>query len=185
MNPIVKAFIVSELFVWSSWNFVTPIFAVFVVNDITNGSVELAAFAFSAYMIARVIFELASGRYLAHVSEEAKFITTIIGIILVSVSYLGLGMIHTIPWLFFFICLSGAGIGVATPAKNALFSIHLDKGKESTEWGIYDAIIFVGMATATALGGVIAKQYGFPPLFLLGSIINFLGILPYILYIRR
>lgn len=30
------------------------------------------------------------------------------------------------------------------PAKNALFSSHLDKNKDITEWGIYDATIFSG-----------------------------------------
>ncbi|MBI2622736.1 MAG: hypothetical protein HYW64_01440 [Candidatus Levybacteria bacterium] len=46
INPVVKAFIVSETFLWSAWNFVTPIFAIFVVSNIEGGNVQIAASAF-------------------------------------------------------------------------------------------------------------------------------------------
>jgi len=36
-------FIVSETFLWSAWNFITPIFAIFVVRNIQNGTLQIAA----------------------------------------------------------------------------------------------------------------------------------------------
>lgn len=184
INPIVKAFIISETFLWSAWNFVTPIFAIFVVSNIEGGNVQIAASVFSVYLIARVFSELLSGRYLLGKSDREKFILTIVGMLLVSLAYVGFSFSRTIFFLFVFYVVAGIGLGIAAPAKNSLFSTHLDRNKEPSEWGIYDAITFIGMALATALGGFIAGQYGFQFLFLLASIVNFLGIFPYLLYIR-
>lgn len=185
INPIVKSFIISETFLWSAWNFVTPIFAIFVVSNIQGGDVQIAASAFSVYLIARVFSELLSGRYLLKKTDRDKFVITIIGILFISLSYVGFAFSRTILFLFIFYAIAGIGLGIASPAKNSLFSTHLDKNKEPSEWGIYDAVTFIGMALATALGGFIAGQYGFQFLFFLASIINLLGIFPYLLYIRR
>lgn len=184
VNPIVKAFIVSELFLWSAYNFVVPIFAIFVVNNIEGGNVQLAASAFSVYLIARVIVELVICRHLSKTNETERFLITILGMALLSLSYLGFAFSHSVAPLFIFYGIVGVGLGIASPAKNSLFSTHLDKNKEPTEWGIYDAVTFFGMAASAALGGFIVSQYGFPLLFVLASIVNIIGIVPYLLYIR-
>src|SRR3989344_5423131 len=113
VNPVVKAFIISETLLWSAYNFIVPIFAIFV-----------------------------------------------------------------------FYGMAGVGLGIGSPAKHALFSTHLDKDKEPTEWGVYDATHFFSMALAGVVGGFIASQYGFQILFFLASAVNLLGTIPYLLYIR-
>jgi MFS family permease len=113
-----------------------------------------------------------------------KFLITIFGIIVISVSYSGFAFANTIATLFLFYGITGIGLGIASPAKNSLFSTHLDKNKEPTEWGIYDAVTFFSMALAGVLGGFIASAYGFPFLFILASIVNLVSVIPYILYIR-
>ena len=77
------------------------------------------------------------------------------------------------------------GIGIASPAKNSLFSSHLDKDKEAMEWGIVYASVFMGMALSSVIGGFIANQYGFPLLFILAAIVNLLGVIPYFLYMHQ
>lgn len=183
-NKIVEAFILSEALLWSAYNFFIPIAAIFVVNDIKGGNIEIAASAFSTYLIARVIVEVIAGRYLSGKSDNDKLAITILGMIVLSIAYIGFSLTNTLLLLFSFYILMGIGLGIASPAKNSLFSMHLDKNKESTEWGVYDAITFIGVALATALGGFIASLYGFMPLFLLAAIINLLGTIPYFLYIR-
>lgn len=185
VNPIVKAFIISEIFLWSAWHFIIPIFAIFVVNNIAGGSIQTAASAFSIYLIVRVVFELISGKYLLKTQDQKKFSVTILGMILLSIAYFGFAVSASLFSLFFFYALAGVGLGVASPAKNSLFSMHLDKDKEPTEWSLYDAVTFLGMALATALGGFIAGQYGFTLLFFLAGITNLLGIIPYLLYMKQ
>ena len=184
INPIVRAFIISETFIWSAWNFFIPISAIFVVRNISGGSLEIAASAFSAHLIARVIFELISAKLLTR-EERQKIITSIIGLSSLSLSYVGLAFSDSIFQLFIFYIVAGIGFGVASPAKNSLFSIHLDKDRESSEWSFYDAIVFIAIALATALGGFVAAGYGFKILFISSSIVNIIGTLPYLLYLKR
>lgn len=185
MNPIVKAFIISEMFLWSSWNAVTPIFAIFAATKIPGGNTEIAAASFSTYLIVRVIFELISGRYLAKSNEMQKFIVTIIGIILMSAGYVGFALTKNVSSLFIFYGVIGMGLGIASPAKNSLFSSHLDKDKEVTKWSVYDGFVFMGMAMAATIGGFVANRYGFSFLFYLVAITNLISIIPYILYAER
>lgn len=185
MNSVVKAFIISEIFLWSSWNAIIPIFAIFAATKIPGGNTEIAASSFSAYLIVRVIFDLVSGRYLAKSKEIQKFIITIVGIIFISVGYLGFAQAQNVVSLFVFYSIIGVGLGIATPAKNSLFSTHLDKNKEVTEWSIYDGFVFMGMAMAATIGGFVANRYGFTFLFNLVAVTNLLSIIPYILYAKR
>lgn len=185
MNPVVKAFIISEIFLWSSWNAITPIFAIFAASQIPGGNTEVAAASFSTYLIVRVIFELISGKYLSKSSEMQKFIVTIIGIILISAGYVGFALTKNVHSLFIFYGIIGMGLGIASPAKNSLFSSHLDKDKEVTEWSMYDGFVFMGMAMSATIGGFVANRYGFTFLFYLVAITNLLSIIPYILYAKR
>jgi len=185
MNPIVKAFIISEIFLWSSWNAITPIFAIFAATKIPGGNTEVAASSFSTYLIVRVIFELISGKYLSKSNDMQKFVISIIGIILISLGYVGFAMTKNISSLFVFYGVIGMGLGIASPAKNCLFSSHLDKDKEVTEWSLYDGFVFMGMAMAATIGGFVANRYGFTFLFYLVATTNLLSIIPYILYAEK
>lgn len=184
MNGVVKAFIISEIFLWSSWNAITPIFAVFIVSSIPGGNTEIAAASFSCYLITRVIFDIISGRYLAKSKEIQKFLVSIVGIILISLGYLGFTLVENVVSLFVFYSVIGMGLGIATPAKNSLFSTHLDKNKEVTEWSIYDGFVFMGMAMAATIGGFVANRYGFTFLFYLVATTNLISIIPYVLYAK-
>lgn len=185
MNSVVKAFIISEIFLWSSWNAIIPIFAIFAASKIPGGNTEVAAASFSTYLISRVLFELISGRYLSKSNDTQKFIISIVGIILMSVGYMGFALTKNVSSLFIFYGVIGMGLGIASPAKNSLFSSHLDKDKEVTEWSIYDGFVFMGMAMAATIGGFVANRYGFTFLFYLVAITNLLSIIPYILYAKR
>jgi predicted MFS family arabinose efflux permease len=185
MNAIVKAFILSEIFLWSSWNAIIPIFAIFAATKIPGGNTEVAAASFSTYLIVRVIFELISGRYLSKSTDGQKFAISILGIILISLGYVGFAMTRNVSSLFIFYGVIGMGLGIASPAKNCLFSSHLDKDKEVTEWSIYDGFVFMGMAMAATIGGFVANRYGFTFLFYLVAVTNLLSIIPYVLYAEK
>ncbi len=181
INPIVKAFIISESLIWSAWNLITPIAAIFVVTNVSGGSIQSAAFGYSIYLVSRVIFELLIGRSLNGASDKKKFTYIAVGLFIITISYLGFAFTSVLLLLYIFYFLQGLGISIATPAKNSLFSIHLDKNKEAAEWSITDAAILLSDALAIMVGGFIAANFGFKPLFIIASAINLLGIIPYFL----
>ena len=185
VNPIVKAYIISDSLLWSAWNFVTPIFAIFVINNINGGDIESASFGFSLYLISRVVFELIAGKLLLKTSDKRKMRMAIAGMLCLSIAYLGFAYTQEIFHMYLFYIIAGMGLGIASPAKNALFSIHLDKNKEAAEWGVSDAVSFAGMAIASTIGGIIAKTFGFQVLFLMAFIINLIAIFPYLLFLNK
>ncbi len=71
---------------------------------------------------------------------------------------------------------------ISSPAKLSMFSLNMGRAQASRTWGMYHAIIYTGMGIATALGGVIADSFGFKTLFIIASIVNIIGIVPYWVY---
>lgn len=179
INPLVKAFILSETFFWSGQNLLAPIFSVFVAQELTGGSLEAAGTAVTVYMIARILAELYIGRLLKNSTDTKKLWYAILGIIFVSACYLGMAVANTVEVVYLLQFIIGLGFGVISPAKYALFSEHLDKGKETSEWSIYDATVFGGMAFTAMLGGYIAQQNGFDTLFAISAMIMAIGAVPF------
>lgn len=185
VNPIVKAFIFSEMLIWSAYNFFNPILAVYVVTQIPGGQVELAAFGFSIYLIARVIAEIISAKIIAKYSESKRLVVIIIGLLILSSAYYLFSVSKTIYFLYTAFIGMGLGLGISSPAKMSLFSKHIDKNREAEEWSIVDATSLIGMALAGALGGFIANKYGYSILFIIATITNLLSIFPYLLFVKR
>ncbi len=182
VNPIVRAFIVSEMFFWSGWNLINPIFAIFVTQNITGGSIEAAGTAMTIYLISRIMVELVASKSFNQITDRTRYIISMIGIICIGFVYLSFSFTTSLISVFVIQVLMGIGFGIVSPAKLALFSEHLDKGKESTEWGLYDAVTLTGMALTATLGAFIAQKYGFNVLFVVSAIIIWLGALPFSLF---
>lgn len=185
INYFIKLYIVSESFLWSGWSFASALFSIFIVQNIQGGSIQIAAFAQVIYLISRVVVGLCSGRLLMRSNDMRKLHFTLLGMLAVAIAFAGFGITKDIPTLYLFNVLAGIGMGFSTPAKNAIFSMHLDHNKESTEWSLSDGMTFVCMALSTALGGFIATEYGFVILFYIASATILLAMIPYLLYIHK
>lgn len=179
-KSIIRSYIISESLVWSAWNAVFPIMAVFITTQVSDGSIESAGIAYSIHLVFRVIFELSVSKLLHSASDRKKFAISVIGLTLMSIAYTGFVFSFNIWIVFALYALLGMGIGIASPAKNSLFAMHLDKHKSAGQWASYDAITFLCTAIASAIGGMFATKFGFDALFALVAILNFLGIIPYI-----
>lgn len=183
INSVVKAVILAEMLLWSGWNFIMPIFSIYITK-LPGGSVEKAATSFSVYLLSRVVFGLLSGQYLNKRRTRHKFILMMLGMGILSLSYIGLAYSQSIAMVYFYYGVIGLALGMAQPAKNALFSTNVKKEKSTIVWSVLDAGVFLSMAGAAIIGGIIAERFGFQILFFLASLINFVAIVPYLLYIR-
>lgn len=181
INPIIRAFITSEFFFWSAWNSITPIFTVFVMKGIDGSNIAIATSAYSFHLVVRIATELLIGKKFPYSKDRVKIFITLLGLVIISIAYIGLAFTRSIQAIFLFFGLIGLGFGIASPAKLSLFSIHLDRKKETYEWSVYDAISMGGMAISAFLAGLIIHEWGFQTMFALAALINFIGILPYLL----
>ncbi len=51
------------------------------------------------------------------------------------------------------------------PGYTAIFTRHINKGKEAFDWSLRSASVGIGTGIAGALGGVMAYRFGFNVLF--------------------
>lgn len=178
-------YITAESLLWSAWSFINPVFGIFIIQKIPGAGIQDVAFAQSLYLVSRVVFELISGRFLLKANDKRKLMVSITGMAIVSLGFIGFVFTTSLLALYMFNFLAALGMGISTPAKSALFSLHLDKNKEATEYGISDSLIYLCMALATALGGFIVVEYGYSTLFIIASLTTLIGIIPYALCLKR
>lgn len=59
----------------------------------------------------------------------------------------------------------GISNAIGTPAYDALYSKYLDRGREASEWGLWEMTYYVITALGALFGAYIAELYGFKMLF--------------------
>jgi MFS family permease len=176
VNFIIKILILSDFLIWSSYQFVTAFFAIFITDKIQGGSIEVVGLAVAIYLFTKSIFEVPMSMYIDRTkSEKDDLISAIFGTILTAVVYFGYTAIDTVLELYILQALQGIAAAIAFPGWYAIFTRHIDKGKEAFEWSLYDVFLGLGMAAAAALGGFIAESFGFNTLFILVGILTLLG----------
>jgi len=174
INKIVKVLITSDFFLNLGWGLLSPIFALFILQKITLDNpakaAEVAGFAALAYWISKSFIEIPIGRFLdKHPGEKDDFWFMTIGLFVVAVVPIGY-LFSTSPWhIYFFQVIHAVGMAMALPSWLAIFTRHIDKGKEAFEWSMETTSIGAGAGIAGGLGGVVASVFGFEILFIFVS----------------
>ncbi|MBM3250918.1 MAG: MFS transporter [Candidatus Nealsonbacteria bacterium] len=167
INKVIKILILSDLILLTGLGFVAPIFAIFIANNIKGGDVRVAGFAASIYWIILSLVLIPFGRYLdKNHGEQDDLWFIIIGNFLAAFAVLGY-IYSFLPWHIYALQgIYGVGMGMNIPGYTAIFTRHIDKGKEALSWSIRGAFVGMGTGVAGALGGTIAHYFGFKVLFL-------------------
>jgi len=166
INKVIKVLIFSDLILLSGLGFVSPIFAIFIANNIEGGDVRVAGFAASIYWIVLSLVLIPFGRHLDKnhgEKDDLYFIVT--GNFLAALAVFGY-IFSKLPWHIYFLqAIYAIGMGMNIPGYTAIFTRHIDKGKEAFSWSTRGALVGMGAGIAGALGGMIAKYFGFVTLF--------------------
>jgi len=184
MNKIIKTLILSDLALIIGVNSYSPIFAVFVTQTIRGGDVKIAGFAASVYWIVSSLLMVPIGRFLDVKKKEKMDLLFIVFGNLIAGAALFCYNFASLPWHIYLIeGISGLGMAMNIPAYAAIFTRHIDKGKESSEWSLRSALTGVGVGLAGAAGGYLAENMGFNFLFSAAGIFVILGaFLPLLIY---
>lgn len=166
-NRVIKNLIISDLALITGLGLITPIFAIFLTDRIKGANIEVVGFAAAIYWVVESIVAVPFGKFLDKTdSERADLIFVIIGNLLAALSVFGY-FFSTLPWHIYFlqgVCALGMGMNI--PAYTAIFTRHIDKGREAFTWGVRSSSVAAGSGIAGALGGIIAERYGFDSLFI-------------------
>lgn len=182
INKIIKVLISSDFFLNLGWGLLSPIFALFILQKITNGdammATEIAGFSALFYWISKSFIEIPIGRFLdKNEGERDDFMFMFVGLLVVSFVPLGF-LVSTEPWHIYMLQVVHAiGMAMTLPSWLAIFTRHIDKSKEAFEWSIETTSISMGAGIAGGLGGVVASVFGFDVLFMFVSGITFFSAL--------
>jgi len=166
MNKVIKVLILSDLALLTGLGFVAPIFAIFLTENIQGGNIEVVGFSAAIYWIVHALVMIPFGKYLdKNHGEKDDLWFIIIGNFLAALAVFGF-IFSRLPWHIYVLQgIYGLGMGMNMPGYTALFTRHIDKGKEAYDWSVRGTLIGVGTGVAGALGGVIVQSYGFLALF--------------------
>lgn len=176
INHVIRTLVISDFFVNAGFSVFGPVFAVFVTRQITGGSLEVIGFAAAIFQIFKSGLQIPIARYLDKNHGEYDDFYSLV---------LGTTVIAAIPFLYLFAseakhiyliqALYGVGAAFSIPPWYAIFSRHLDKMQESTEWSLDSIAIGIGAAGSAAVGGILAQKFGFNFVFIAGGIFAIFG----------
>ncbi|MBI1866652.1 MAG: MFS transporter [Candidatus Staskawiczbacteria bacterium] len=189
INKIVKVLIISDFFLNLGWGLLAPVFAIFILENIVMHNVsdaaKVAGFAALFYWITKSFLEIPIGRFLdkKH-GEKDDFWFMVIGTFITALVPIGY-LVSSMPWhIYFFQVIHAIGMAMALPSWLAIFTRHIDKGREAFEWGMATTSIGMGAGIAGGVGGIMAGIFGFNTLFIFVSMFNLLSAI-LLLFIRN
>jgi len=189
VNRVIKTLVVADFIINSAFGLSAPIFAIFLIDNV-GGNAEVAGFAAAIYWIAKSLFQLPIANWLDKTDgEKDDFIALFIGQLIAGFTPF-MYLFASLPWHVYAIeALLGLSMAFAVPAWYGIFTRHLDEGRASFEWSL-ESVFAVGVATAasSALGGIIANNYGFDVLFIIAGVLALTGAFAFLLlwpYLKR
>ena len=184
INKIIRTLISADLVFLSALGLITPIFAIFVTEQIQGGDVRVVGFAAAIYWIIKSLFQIPIGRFLdKKKGERDDLYVLILGYIVVALVPFGY-IFSRLPWHIYILeGIYGLGMAMALPSWAAIFTRHIDKGKEAFEWSIESTAYSFGAGVTGAIGGILVSKIGFNAVFIMVGFIALLGaILPILIY---
>ncbi len=178
MHPTIRFLIVSDVIWQGGLGLLGPIFALFIVDYIEGGNAVVAGTAAAIYLITKSIVQIPAASIIDKICGEMDdfwilFIGSFIGALL-PLAYL---LVSTPGELYFVQFLFGAVIAFTFPSYMAIFTRHIDKNREGTDWGIYFTLTDLSMAATASIGGALALTIGYENLIILVVSISVIGIL--------
>jgi len=176
MSRIIRYLIISDVVILFGLGMMNPIFAVFITENITNGTVRVVGIATALILIVRSLFQIFIADYLDLLDDERRnFWWVMGGSILISLAPFFYASSRFPFQLYLISVLEGFGLAMTQPAWGSLFTEHITKRKKAWEWSVHDTLIGLSSALAAALGGYFVSYLGFVNLFYLVGIISLIG----------
>lgn len=189
MNPLLRFFIMADVVAYAGAGMLAPIFALFIDGFIEGGSAEVAGVAAAIFLFTKSAAQIPAAAIIDKIcGERDDFWVLFIGMIVASLVPLSYLFISTPLELYITQFVLGLSLAATFPSFMALFTRHMEPGREATVWGVYYMLIDFSAAAAGAIGGVVAATVGFEAVILGVTAIGLMGALLYLpaeIHLRR
>ena len=178
INKVIRVLVIGDVMFFSAFGLIGPIFAIFVTNQIAGATIATVGFAATINLLTKALAQMPVARYIdRHKGEKDDFFFMVVGSTLISIVPFIYLFIETPLHLYMAQVILGIGGALTNPGWFAIFTRHIDKGKEGTEWTLENVGIGLVSAGAAALGGIMAERLGFSNLFLIVGILSLVGLI--------
>jgi len=176
LNKVIKYLIYSDLIFYTGWGLISPIFAIFIIDSIVGGTVFVVGLSAAVNLIFRSLLRVPFGIY-ADKSQRKAYYFMVFGLLVSALIPLGY-IISSSPWhLYVLQALLGASLAMSTAGWTGVFAKYMDRGKESTEWGIDAVAVGIGPGIAGAVGGLAVTYFSFSWVFAAVTLIGLAGVI--------
>lgn len=174
MNKVLKWLIISDIFVFTGFGFISPIISIFINDNLVGGTIFAAGLASGIFLITHATLQIAFAYWF---NPKDRFWMLLLGTLLISLVPFGYIFSTSINHIYFVQFLYGVGAGFAYPSWSSLFTSNLEKGQRGFQWSIYSSSVGIGSAIAASAGALIAEKISFNLVFILTGIFSIIGLL--------
>lgn len=185
VNKAVRILLIYIFLVVMGASLFSPIFAVFITDNILGATLKTAGFALAIYAFTKAIVQIPLARKIdKYNGERDDFFVLLAGAAIGIIFPFSMLVVTKSSQLYLLEFLAGIGDACLMAAYYGIFARHVDKGSEGFEWSLFSAFgLTISTAVGGALGGIFADAYGFRALFLTSGILNiFAAALLFLLY---
>lgn len=168
--------VTADVALYSGWGLITPILAIYVLDKIEGGNVEIAGIAVGIYWIVKALVQVPLAHYLdKNHGEKDDYYALVIGIILTSLSPIGF-IFSFLPWHIYALQgLHAVGMALVVPSWAGIYTRHIQKKREAFCWALDSSAISISLGLGGVIGGILANIFGFNLLFILVSLTGFIS----------
>lgn len=160
-NKALKVLLTTNGLILMAAGMLGPIYALFVERiggDLLDASIAAGLFALTAGVVT-----LLSGKLSDEIRHSEWII--ILGYSMMGLGFLLYTIVDSVLFLFAVQIIIGFGEAIYSPAFDKLYSKHLDRNKEGTEWGAWESMYYFTTAFGALAGGLIVSKLGFNAIF--------------------
>lgn len=176
VNKVIQLLTLSYSVVLAGWGLITPIIAVYVVENIPNAGLEAVGIGTTLYLLTRSVAQLPIAYGLdRRKGEKDDFFALFTGLVLVGTAAFAYSGIINVWQLYVIQILYGLGDALIYPSWSSLFTRHLDKDKIATETSLFQAAADLSSALSASLGALLILKFGYHPVFIIVGVATWLG----------
>lgn len=171
INPLIRLLIVADILIVGGTAMLAPIFALFIEGYIRGGNEQVAGIAIALFLITKSLTQIPVATMIDRIrGEKDDFVILVLFSLLMSLTPL-LYLIISEPWQLYVVqVILGFFTAMTFPSFMAIFTRHIDRAQEGTEWGVYFTLSDLVSAGLAAIGGYIAYTIGFSAL--IGAVVT-------------
>lgn len=176
INAVIRFLIISDTVMTGAMGLLGPIFALFIGDFIIGGNAAVAGIAAGIYLFTKSVFQVPIAVLIDKIrGEKDDFYLLLFSSFLVSTVPLLYLAIDTPLELYIVQFILGLLTAFTFPTYMAIFTRHIDREREGTEWGVYFTLTDLASAALAVVGGYVATVEGFPMLIITVAIISTMG----------